>query len=238
MTQATRTEGARGSVTAPPTYLVMLGAPGAGKGTQSQRLASTLGLLPVSTGDLFRAALREGTPLATEVRRYVEKGVLVPDPVTLRVVEERLRMADAARGVVLDGFPRTRIQAEALDSHLGRHGSRVAAALYIEVDTPELVRRLAGRRVCTGPGQHVYHVDSRPPRQPGVCDIDGTPLDQRPDDRPETIQARLARQLPPMYEVVDHYAGTGVLHAVAGDRSMDEVTSELLRLAERAAGRP
>lgn len=237
MTHATRTDGPRGGLTATPTYLVMLGAPGAGKGTQSLRLAERLELLPVSTGDLFRAALREGTPLATEVRKYVEKGVLVPDPVTLRVVEERLRQPDALRGVVLDGFPRTRVQAEALDGQLTRLGARVAAALYIEVDTPELVRRLSGRRVCTGPAQHVYHLDSRPPRVADVCDIDGSTLEQRPDDRAETIQARLARQLPPMYEVVDHYASAGVLHAVAGDRPVDDVTAELLRLADRATGR-
>jgi adenylate kinase len=219
---------------APSTVIVMVGAPGAGKGTQSQRLAESLDLLTISTGDLFRAALREGTTLGAEVRKYVEKGTLVPDPVTLRVVEERLAQPDAAQGVVLDGFPRTRVQAEALDVMLAHDQSRVSAALYIEVEAAELVRRLAGRRVCSGPGQHVYHLDSRPPREAGVCDVDGTPLVQRNDDKPETIRARLARQLPPMYEVVDHYQGTGVLHAVRGDRAMDEIAAELLRLAQRA----
>lgn len=214
--------------------IVMVGAPGAGKGTQAQRLGESLELITVSTGDLFRAALREGTALGSEVRKYVEKGILVPDPVTLRVVEERLAQPDATRGVVLDGFPRTRVQAEALDVMLAQDRSRVTAALYIEVEAPELVRRLAGRRVCSGTGQHVFHLDSRPPRTPGICDFDGTPLVQRNDDKPETIQARLARQLPPMYEVVDHYQGTGVLHAVRGDRPMDEITAELLRLAQGA----
>lgn len=219
---------------APSAVIVMVGAPGAGKGTQAQRLAESLDLVTVSTGDLFRAALRDGTSLGAEVRKYVEKGTLVPDPVTLRVVEERLAQPDAAKGVVLDGFPRTRVQAEALDAMLVKDGSRVSAALYIEVDAGELVRRLAGRRVCSGPGQHVFHLDSKPPRVEGVCDIDGTPLVQRNDDKPETIRARLARQLPPMYEVVDHYQGTGVLHAVRGDRPMDEIAVELLRLAQRA----
>jgi adenylate kinase len=230
-------DGAKRVLVAPPTVIVMVGAPGAGKGTQAQRLAAALGLVHISTGDLFRAALREGTPLGAEVRKYVEKGILVPDPVTLRVVEDRLLLGDATHGVVMDGFPRTGPQAEALDAMLARDQSRVAAALYIEVEAPELVRRLSGRRVCRGPAQHVFHLDSRPPRVPGVCDFDGTPLEQRNDDKPETIQARLARQLPPMYEVVDHYAGTGVLHAVRGDRSMDDVATELLRLAERAVGR-
>jgi adenylate kinase len=222
---------------APSTVIVMVGAPGAGKGTQAQRLAASLDLVPISTGDLFRTALRDGTSLGAEVRKYVEKGILVPDPVTLRVVEERLSQPDAAHGVVLDGFPRTRVQAEALDTMLVHDQSRVSAALYIEVETGELVRRLSGRRVCSGPGQHVYHLDSRPPKVAGVCDIDGTTLVQRNDDKPETIRARLARQLPPMYEVVDHYQGTGVLHAVRGDRPMDEIAAELLRLAQRAVGK-
>lgn len=234
MTHAARLDGPREVLPAPSTVIVMVGAPGAGKGTQAQLLAESLHLLTISTGDLFRAALREGTTLGAEVRRYVEKGTLVPDPVTLRVVEERLAQPDATHGVVLDGFPRTRVQAEALDTLLARGQSLVSAALYIEVETAELVRRLAGRRVCSGPGQHVFHLDSRPPRVAGVCDVDGSPLVQRGDDKPETIRARLARQLPPMYEVVDHYQGTGVLHAVRGDRPMDEIAAELLRLAQQA----
>jgi adenylate kinase len=118
---------------------------------------------------------------------------------------------------------------------LAADGSRVTSALYIEVDTPELVRRLSGRRLCTGPAHHVYHVESHPPRVEGVCDVDGSPLEQRPDDRPETIRARLEKQLPPMFEVVDHYADRSVLCAVAGDRPMSEVTDELLRVTSRAA---
>ncbi len=237
MTQATRVDGPREAMGVRPLVYVMVGAPGAGKGTQALRLAKELGLPHVSTGDLFRASLRDGSTLGTEVRRYVEKGTLVPDPLTMRVVEERFAQPDAQQGAVLDGFPRTRPQAESLDRLLARQDSRVAAALYIEVDTPQLVQRLAGRRVCTGSQQHVYNLTTRPPRTPGICDIDGTPLEQRPDDRPETISDRLARQLPPMYEVVDHYTETGVLHAVAGDRPMDEVTADLLSVAERAAKR-
>lgn len=237
MTQAARVDDLREVVGEPPLVFVMVGAPGAGKGTQSHRLANELGLPHVSTGDLFRASLRDGSALGAEVRRYVEKGTLVPDPVTMRVVEERFSRPDAASGAVLDGFPRTRPQAEALDRLLARKNAHVAAALYVEVETAELVQRLAGRRVCTGAQQHVFNLTTRPPKVAGVCDIDGTRLEQRPDDRPETISARLARQLPPMYEVVDHYQETGVLHAVRGDRSMDEVTADLLRVAERAAKR-
>lgn len=237
MTQATRLAPARDRAEQPPLVYVMVGAPGAGKGTQALRLARELDLPHVSTGDLFRAALRAGSPLGAEVRRYVERGILVPDPLTMEVVEERFAQPDAQHGAVLDGFPRTRPQAEALDVLLARRGGRVAAALYIEVDMPQLVARLAGRRVCTGAQQHVYNLDTRPPKVPGICDIDGTPLEQRQDDRPETIRDRLARQLPPMYEVVDHYAETGVLHAVPGDRPMEAVTADLLTVAERAAKR-
>lgn len=239
MTQAARATAARpseleASVTR---ILVMLGAPGAGKGTQAQLLAARLGLPHVSTGDLFRAALRDGSPLGEEVRPYLERGALVPDEVTMHVIAERLAQSDAQQGVILDGFPRTRPQAEALDRLVGARGGRVAGALYIEVETDQLVRRLAGRRVCTASTAHLYHLDSRPPRVAGVCDVDGTALEQRRDDLPETIRARLDRQLPPMYEVIDHYVESGILLSVRGDRAIDDVTDELVRVVERAEKR-
>jgi adenylate kinase len=219
----------------PRRIYVMLGPPGAGKGTQAARLADALDLPAISTGDLFRTAVRDGSELGEEVRRYVDRGQLVPDALTVKVVGDRLAQPDAAAGVILDGFPRTRAQAEALDRMLSRAGSRLTNALYIELEAPEVIRRLSGRRVCTGPGQHIYHLDALPPRVEGICDIDGTPLDQRPDDRPETIRARLEKQLPPMFEVVDYYADRGVLCPVRGDRPMDEVTAELKRVTAKAA---
>jgi adenylate kinase len=221
----------------PRRIFVMLGPPGAGKGTQAARLSKELDLPAVSSGDLFRAAVRDKTDLGEEVRRYVDKGQLVPDSLTVKIVADRLARPDAAEGVILDGFPRTRPQAEALDRMLAKQGSKLTNALYIELESPEVVRRLSGRRVCTGPAQHVYHLDALPPRVPGVCDVDGTPLDQRPDDRPDTIKARLEKQLAPMFEVVDYYADRGVLCAVRGDRPMDEVTAELKRVTGRAAER-
>jgi adenylate kinase len=214
--------------------LLLIGAPGAGKGTQAVRLSQHLGLPHVSSGDLFRNALRAGSPLGAEVRRYVERGALVPDDVTVRVIEERLAEPDARNGVILDGFPRTRPQAEALDRVLATQGDRVRGALYVEVDRDELLRRLSGRRVCTGVAQHVYHVVSNPPKTPGICDIDGTPLEQRADDRPETVRSRLDKQLPPMFEVVDYYADRGALIAVRGDQPIDAVTDDLLRAVELA----
>ena len=218
-----------GPVAGETPIVVMVGAPGAGKGTQTVRLAERLGVPSVSTGDLFRAALRDGTALGEHVRPYLERGQLVPDGVTIDVIAARLAEPDAVQGVILDGFPRTRTQAEALDLLAGRLGFRVTAALYVAVETDELVRRLSGRLVCTGGGHHIYHVTQRPPRVEGRCDIDGTGLETRVDDRPETIRQRLERQLPPMFEVVDHYAGTGVLRSVRGDRPVDELTEDLLR---------
>jgi adenylate kinase len=207
----------------------MIGAPGAGKGTQAARLADETGLLHLSTGELFREAVRAGTPLGDRVRSYVEKGALVPDDLTVAMVEDRLRQPDAADGAILDGFPRTRAQAEALDSALARTGDSVTGAAYVEVAPEALIDRLAGRRVCSADDQHVYHLESRPPAKAGTCDVDGAPLVQRRDDEPATIRRRLERQLPPMYEVIDHYADAGVLSAVQGDQPIDEVTADLRR---------
>jgi len=208
--------------------LVMVGAPGAGKGTQAQILASRLGIPHVASGELFRAAVRSGSDLGRTVAGYLQQGTLVPDKVAIAVILERLHEADAAGGAILDGFPRTRPQAEALDVALGRMGKRVAQALYVGVREAELRRRLSGRWLCRA-NDHIYHVIDRPPRRPGICDIDGSELYQRPDDRPETVQARLATQLPPMYEVIDYYTERGVLTAVDGEGPVADVSDSLLR---------
>lgn len=208
--------------------IVMLGAPGAGKGTQAERLASTLGLPHISTGELFRAALKGDDPLGAKVRKYVESGGLVPDAIVVEMVGRRLTEADAAAGSILDGFPRTVAQAIALDEMLASRGESVCAALYVEVSADLLTARLTGRRICTVDDQHVYHVVARPPRTEGLCDIDGAELYQRPDDSVATVQSRLDTQLPPMYEVIDHYAENGVLYPVRGDADADAVTEDLL----------
>ena len=213
---------------------VMLGAPGAGKGTQADLLSAKLSLPHISSGEMFRTAQRTGTPVGLEASRYLERGALVPDELTIQLIGDRLAQPDAHDGVILDGFPRTRPQAEALDQMLAAQGTRVTGALYVEVDRDELVRRLSGRRVCTSPVQHNYHDVFARPRVPGICDIDGTPLVQRPDDRPETVLARMEKQLPPMYEVVDYYADKGVLCAVRGDLPIDKVTEELLHAVDTA----
>jgi adenylate kinase len=212
----------------------MVGAPGAGKGTQAALLAKRLGLPHVASGDLFRDNIRRETTLGKKVRKYIDTGALVPDDVTVQMISQRLREPDATEGAILDGFPRTRPQAEALDKMLGKSGGRVAAALYIDVDREELIRRLSGRWLCTKSSDHVYHVTARPPKKPGICDIDKAPLYQRDDDKPETISARLEQQLPPMYEVIDYYTDRGVLTTVDGARPMGDVTDELLHCINSA----
>lgn len=209
------------------TVIVLLGAPGAGKGTQAVVLAEKLGIPHVATGDLFRAAVRDGSPLGLEARRFMERGQLVPDDITIRMLLDRLGRPDAANGAILDGFPRNRAQAEALDVALAQNDSRVVLAIQIEVPTDELIRRMSGRWVCEKAG-HVYNESTNPPRDPGRCDIDGSPLMQREDDRAETIQARLDLQLASLRDVIDHYGTTGVLRRVDGLQSIDAVAADLV----------
>lgn len=206
---------------------VLLGGPGAGKGTQAVGLARRLGVPHIASGDLFRAAVRDGTPIGLEAKAYMERGELVPDATTVRMLLDRLAEPDAAEGAVLDGFPRDRAQAVVLDEALADHGTRVDLAISIEVPTEELVRRLSGRWVCRASG-HVYNETAHPPRVAGRCDIDGSELIQRADDKPETVQARLDIQLSSLREVIDHYRSTGVLRAVDGVGSIDDVTDAVL----------
>ena len=217
--------------------IVLLGAPGAGKGTQAPILAERLGLAHVATGDLFRSAVREGTPLGREAQVYMERGELVPDELTCRMLLERLTRPDAARGVILDGFPRTVPQAEALDQALAAQGSGVERAPFIDVPMEDLVARLGGRWICRAAG-HPYHETLEPPRVPGVCDIDGSELHQRADDRPEVVEARLGTQLPPLQAVADHYRRLGVLTRVDGRQPVEAVTEALLEALRPAAPEP
>jgi adenylate kinase len=213
---------------------VMIGAPGAGKGTQAAILATRTGLPHIASGDLFRAAVRDETKLGREVAGYMERGALVPDDLAIRFVLARLAQPDAAEGAILDGFPRTRQQAEALDAALAKRSAAVSGALYIGVHEKELMRRLSGRWVCRAEG-HTYHTFERPPAHLGECDIDGSELYQRDDDKPATVRQRLERQLPPMYEVIDHYTDRGVLTAVDGEQPIEVVTEALVRAIAQPA---
>jgi adenylate kinase len=209
------------------TVVVLLGAPGAGKGTQAPILAKRLGVPVLASGDLLRAAVAAGTALGRAADRYMSRGQLVPDDTIVDIFLERLAASDAADGAVLDGFPRTRGQAQALDRALTLRGSQVDLALYIDVPTDDLVTRMASRRICAANG-HVYNVASNPPTEPGICDLDGSALVQREDDREETVRARMAQQIPPLLDVVDHYRATGVLRTIDGLRPIREVTTRLL----------
>lgn len=217
------------------TVVVLLGAPGAGKGTQAPVLAERLGVPILASGDLLRAAVAARTALGTAADRYMSRGQLVPDDTIVDIFLERLAADDAGDGAILDGFPRTRGQAEALDRALADRGERVDLALYIDVPEDDLVARMASRRICAANG-HVYNIASNPSREPRVCDLDGSPLVQREDDREETVRARMAQQIPPLNEVVDHYRATGVLRSVDGLRPIDEVTAELLAATNRELG--
>ncbi|MBX5464028.1 MAG: adenylate kinase [Clostridia bacterium] len=206
--------------------LVFLGPPGAGKGTQAAILARELGIPQISTGDMFRAAVRDQTPLGREAQRYMEAGQLVPDEVTIGIVEERLRADDCREGFILDGFPRTVAQAEALDRILAAAGRPLERAVEFVIGEEEVVRRLAGRRTCPRCGA-VYNVYTQPPQREGRCDRCGEPLVQREDDREETVRARLAvyrRQTAPL---VDFYEAGGRLVRIDASRAPGEVTAVL-----------
>ncbi|HEY0443657.1 MAG TPA: adenylate kinase [Candidatus Limnocylindrales bacterium] len=209
------------------TVIVLLGAPGAGKGTQAAILCQRLGIPHIATGDLFRDALRQGTAIGRDARRYMDRGQLVPDDITIRMLLERLDEPDAAGGAILDGFPRTRAQAEALDAALAERHSRVDRALEIEVPSDDLVKRMAGRWICEAAG-HVYHETANPPRVPGICDIDGSRLVQRADDEVATIRARLAQQLGALNDVVEYYGKRGILRRVDGRQPIADVNIALL----------
>ncbi len=206
--------------------IVLLGAPGAGKGTQAPALASRLGVPVLASGELLRQAVSDGTALGREADRYMSRGQLVPDDTIVRVFLDRLEAPDAVNGAILDGFPRTKVQAEALDTALEEAGRRVDRAAYIDVPLEDLVKRMANRRICTANG-HVYNLVSNPPRDL-VCDLDGSALVQRPDDAEETVRARMAQQVPPLLDVVEHYRDRGVLTTVDGRLGIDELTETLM----------
>jgi adenylate kinase len=207
--------------------LLLVGAVGAGKGTQAAILSQRLGIVHLASGELFRRALREGTPLGQRARSYMERGELVPDDITISMFMDELAKPAAARGAILDGFPRTVTQARALDAMLAAQGEQIDRVVFIDVPAEELVARVSGRWVCPVCGTP-YHVTSDPPRQAGRCDREGAKLVQRDDDRPDVVRARLAKQVPPMLEVLDHYERSGKVTRVDGLRPIDEVTDDVL----------
>jgi adenylate kinase len=207
--------------------LLLVGAVGAGKGTQAGILSRELGLPHLASGNLFRAAMAANSELGEKARGYMERGELVPDETTIGMFMEELAQPRAARGAILDGFPRTVGQARALDDTLARQGERIRSVIYFDVPTEDLVRRVAGRWICPLCGTP-YHETTDPPTVSGRCDRDGTTLTQRDDDRPHVVRARLERQVPPMLEVVDHYERAGIVDRLDGTLPIEEVTSSIL----------
>jgi adenylate kinase len=206
--------------------IVLLGPPGTGKGTQAKLIAGQLGLAHVSTGDMFRDHVANRTELGERAKAYMDRGELVPDEVTIGMLEERMQQPDAQKGMVYDGYPRTRAQAQALDVALEGKGLSVDIALLITADDDEIVRRLSGRWSCPNCGQ-IYQESSRPPRQAGICDACGSSLTQREDDKAEVIRQRLEKQRPPS-DLLDHYRVSGKLIEINGQRDVREVTADLV----------
>lgn len=213
-------------------YVVLLGPPGAGKGTQAQIISEKLNLVHVSSGDIFRENLKNQTELGKTAQGYMERGELVPDEVTIAMIRERLSRPDCEQGALLDGFPRTPTQAEALSRMLEDLGGRVALVPYISVPSEVLIERLGGRWTCRAQG-HVYHLLYNPPKQAGICDIDGSELYQREDDKPETVRRRIEVYLEQTSPLIEYYRESGLLVELDGTQPIEAVTEALLAEIEK-----
>lgn len=208
-------------------YIVLLGPPGAGKGTQAAVLSKALELAHISSGDIFRENLKAQTELGKLAQTFMSRGELVPDDVTIAMIEERLSRPDCAQGALLDGFPRTPAQAQALADMLAKTGGKVDAVPYIAVPAEELIQRLSGRWTCRAEG-HVYHQVFNPPQKAGVCDVDGSELYQRDDDKSETVERRIRVYMEQTAPLIAFYREKGLLMDVDGTQAIDEVSKTLL----------
>ncbi len=211
--------------------IIMLGAPGAGKGTQAKMIAAKYGIPHVSTGDIFRANIKNGTELGKEAKKYMDQGLLVPDELTVKILLDRVAQADCANGYVLDGFPRTIPQAEVLDKALAELGDAIDIAIDVDVPDENIVKRMSGRRACLNCGA-TYHVEHIPPRKEGICDNCGQALVLRDDDKPETVLNRLAVYHSQTQPLIDYYTAKGILKTVDGTVDMEEVFAAIVELLE------
>ena len=209
--------------------IIMLGAPGAGKGTQAIKIAEKYGIPHISTGDIFRANIKNGTELGKKAKEYMDKGALVPDELTCDLVVDRIHQDDCANGFVLEGFPRTIPQAEALDAALSKDNETMDYAIDIEVPDENIVKRMGGRRACVNCGA-TYHIVSAPPKVEGVCDHCGGNLTIRDDDKPETVQKRLTVYHDQTQPLIDYYRKAGILHSVDGTKPLDDVFADIVKV--------
>ncbi len=209
--------------------IIMLGAPGAGKGTQASVIAKKYGIPHISTGDIFRANLKEGTPLGLQAKEYMDQGLLVPDELTCDLVVDRIGQPDAADGYILDGFPRTIPQAEELTAALEERGEAIDYALDIEVPDEYIMDRMSGRRSCPKCGAG-YHIVFNPSKEEGICDVCGSRLIQREDDRPETVSKRLAVYHDQTQPLIEYYKNSGILREVDGTQDIDKVLNDILKI--------
>ena len=202
--------------------IIMLGAPGAGKGTQAKMIADKYGVPHISTGDIFRANIKNGTELGMEAKKYMDQGLLVPDELTVRILLDRVAQDDCKNGYVLDGFPRTIPQAEVLDRELTKLGDHIDYAINVDVPDENIVKRMSGRRACLTCGA-TYHIEHVPPKKEGICDVCGSELVLRDDDKPETVKNRLNVYHEQTQPLIDFYTEKGVLKTVDGTVPMEEV---------------
>jgi adenylate kinase len=210
-------------------FIILLGPPMSGKGTQAARLTQLLGIPQVSSGDLFRDNIKNQTNLGLEAKKYMDRGDLVPDEITIGMVKERLHREDCLGGALLDGFPRTIPQTEALDEILEDVGASLAVVISVAVPEDVLVERASGRRICRTCGQS-YHLKFDPPKEPGICDEDGGELYQREDDKPETVRQRLAVYQAQTSPLIEFYRARGILQEVNGDQLIDDVADDILQV--------
>ena len=209
--------------------IIMLGAPGAGKGTQAKMIAEKFNIPHISTGDIFRANIKNGTELGKKAKEYMDKGQLVPDELTVEILLDRVAADDCKNGYVLDGFPRTIPQADVLDKELTKRGDKVDFAINVDVPDENIVRRMSGRRACLKCGA-TYHIEHIPPKQEGICDKCGSELVQRDDDKPETVQNRLSVYHEQTQPLIDYYNKKNILKSVDGTKDMQEVFSDIVNI--------
>ncbi|AGC90007.1 adenylate kinase [Staphylococcus warneri] len=212
--------------------IILMGLPGAGKGTQASEIVKKFPIPHISTGDMFRKAIKDETDLGKEAKSYMDRGELVPDEVTVGIVKERISEDDAKKGFLLDGFPRTIDQAEALNSIMAELDRNIDAVINIEVPEEELMNRLTGRRICENCGT-TYHLVFNPPKVEGICDLDGGKLYQREDDNPETVSNRLKVNVKQSKPILEYYDNKGVLKNIDGSKDIEEVTTDVIDILDQ-----